>query len=367
MKSHQNRSKIQIAWISNDPLSDERLSNDQSKILNPKLEKLAQHFEIQFLKMKETSEQDLIQRFVNREIGLAFLPFNTYQNWQLIEKFLSLHFGSGPIIAGYFCEPMDGFKISMPSQRYRNIIFDFASLNADELIILTNCLLHSENRSGLKPLLNPKSFIYTENWHPAVGSGTQRGTSINSLLGLEEISKTSWKNRSSSIQILLEALLSLVYEKNLGSKKENPNAYFQVAADDHFLIFRLIYCPNPPLSAQETVQKFWPQISDQSQASQKLLKFSDFIRVHPFSSIPEVEIVVGLCQSAPAETSAQRIHTLWVEPLETRLLMEAPSEGVGVESPNLRLLPTPFAERFSLIWNPICSPFSVGGISIFRL
>ena len=121
-----------------------------------------------------------------------------------------------------FCEPRPFFDPPQPTGHLRQIILDFAHLNPHELLILVRSLVDENSRSGLKPLLEPNTTIYCESWYGGQGQGNR----IDHVLGLYEVSRSTWLKRSSAIRIVLSALWSLVYEESTPnparSKRQKP-------------------------------------------------------------------------------------------------------------------------------------------------
>ncbi len=331
--------KIPIAFI-----MDDKLSHDKVGVLTEKVKILRQSFPLQVIKPFETSENELIQRIENKEFQLILAPLHKYKEWSRLEGAFGINRTSGPTFAGYFCETVPFYQLPEPRGYQRRIIIDFAHLESEEILLLIRSLLIETARSGISSLLEPNSLIYCENWYGGQGQGSR----IDHVLGIPEIGQTSWIKRSSAIRILLSAFWSLIYEEGPGksegsfgvSPEKTPKAYFQVTADNQCLVLRLCYQALPHCTPKDAIQKFWPDSSNPTQASQLLLKFSDFARIHTFAESPDIEIVAGLFHSAPAEKHPDNARTLWIEPLSRKLLTEAPYEAPGPNAPSLRTLPT---------------------------
>jgi hypothetical protein len=246
----------------------------------------------------------------------------------------------------------------------RRIILDFTSLEANEIANLLGSLAIDSQRSGIRPLLAAQTPIYSDTWFGNQGQGAR----IDQVLSIAEIAKSNWSKRAPSIRILLSAFWSLIYEEGSGKSelvqanagKSSPKAYFQIAADSNALCLRLYYYTLPHLSPKDALQQFWPNSNTPSRASQLLLRYADFVRIHSISETADVEIVVGLLPSAPAEKSIDNFRTLWIEPLAAKLLNSPPYEAPDPKSSGIRPLP-PVASVASSI--PITSTEAQDGTS----
>ena len=106
------------------------------------------------------------------------------------------------------------------------------------------------------------------------------------------------------------------------------------------MAFRLFFEYKPHLTPGEAIQKFWPDKTASTKAAQLLLKYSDMVRVHTITETSHLEVVIVLFKSAPSEEHPDESHTLWVDPISQRLILEQPYEAPGPQSPHLRSLPT---------------------------
>jgi hypothetical protein len=250
---------------------------------------------------------------------------------------------SGPTFAGYFCEPIPFFQVIDLTSRSRKIILDFHYLSPAELTLLMRSLILDTQRAGLRPLVDAQTPLYCESWYGNQGQGTR----IDHVLALPEIAKSEWIKRAPEIRILLSALWGMIYEEGPGKSEtaasaiqRTPKAYFQIAASGQCLVFRLYYYTVPQCLPKDAVKLFSPDKSAPSKASQLLLRYSDFVRVHTIQETSDIEIVVGLFPSAPSEKAHDFVHTLWIEPLSARLISEPPYEAPSPANPHLRALPT---------------------------
>jgi hypothetical protein len=324
-------------------LIDDRVSHERVAILTRTLQSLKKQFNIEILQGNETTEDQLIQKIEKQRTQLVFLPLHRYQNWIRVEGYFGINRTSGPTVAGYFCEPILFHQFSDPTGQTRRIILDFSILSVPELTVLIRSLLIDTQRSGLKPLLNPNSLLYCESWYSSQGHGTR----TDHILNLPEIAKTEWIKRSNSIRILLSALWSLVYEEGpgkvaipQGSAARTAKAYFQIGADETCLALRLYYYVLPHCSPTEAVKRFWPDRASPISTSQLLLKYSDFLRIHTIHETSDLEVVIGLFNSAPSEKGFETAHSIWIEPLSAKLIVETPYEAPGPNQPQLRALPS---------------------------
>ncbi len=323
-------------------ITDERLSNEKAAILIRCLSRVRQNFTIETIQGHEITEEQLVQKLKQAKVQLILLPLHRYQTWNRIDGLLGTRRTSGPTVAGYFCEAVPFFALTDPTNQQRKIIFDFLNLTAEEILILVRSLLQESERSGIKPLLPPNTPIYCENWYGCQGQGNR----TDYVLNIPEIIKSDWIKRSSSIRIILSALWGLVYEEGPGkvgygqtSGSTITKAYLQLAASKQCLIFKLFYYTIPHQTPRDAIKQFWPDKTKPARPGQLLLKYADFLRVHTIHETSDIEIVVGLFPSAPAEVAPDQIHTLWIEPLSARLVSEPPYEAPGPHAPHLRALP----------------------------
>jgi hypothetical protein len=280
----------------------------------------------------------MLKRMEETSYDLLLLPWYRYLSWTRVEALWGLTRTSGPTTAGYFCEQLLPYEIEGQAGTSRAIFLDMANLQTSEIQTLLKSLHKDLHRSGLKPLIDLDAKIYVENWYGSQGLGTR----IDSVLSLPEFRDPNWAKRSNSMRICLSALWSLVYEEGPGKSElgnaSAPKAYFQVASDREVAAFRLCYSL-PGSSSKEAVTTFWPNPKMPAAASQLLLKYADFVRVHTIVGTNDVEIVVGFFPSAPAEQAHNQVHTLWIEPIAANLFTEPLYETPSPVSPRLRPLP----------------------------
>jgi hypothetical protein len=308
---------------------DERLSRDRRGTLSRVINAL-RHWATVELIAGEIEEPDLIKKLEAEKYSLVLAPWYRYLNWSRVEAHFGLTRSSGPTFAGYFCEPLKPSEIGPQADHLRAILLDFAGLAAHEAALLVRSLIVDRDRSGLRPMLDPTTPVYTENWHGSQGLGMR----IDNVMGLPEIARHEWNSRGPAARILLSALWSLVYEEGPGknelrqasvSDEKTPRACFQVAASAVTLSMRLCYAM-PGWSAKDALAAFWPDTDNPTGAAQLLLKYSDALRVHTLSGTNDVEVVASLFRARPAEKVHSTLHTLWVEPLQPQLVSEIPFE-----------------------------------------
>lgn len=320
-------------------VTDERLSRDKAGVLTRTVSQLKQNFSVQTLHGHETSENAILEKIAKEHFDLVLAPFHKYQTWNRIEGHLGLNRTSGPTFAGYFCEPQPLAKLPEPTGKMRRIILDFLDLTPAEIQVLIRSLIVDQHRSGLKPLLKQNTTIFCESWYGNQGQGTR----IDQILNLPDLANGNWNKRFSSIRFILSAFWSLVYEEGPGKSEvaqnpSNPKAYFQIGMDANVVCMRLYFYMLPHWSPKDAIQEFWPDRSKPTKAAQVLLRFADFLRVHTVSETADIEIVAGLFHSSPAEKSPDHLHSLWVEPLAAKLIIEPPFETPGPKSPQLKAL-----------------------------
>jgi hypothetical protein len=322
---------------------DDRVSREKIAILTRAVNTLRQTFMVELIKGNETTEELLLQRIQSESFDLVLAPLHRYQTWNRIEAFFGANRTGGATFAGYFCEPLTTDQLPDPSGQARRIVLDFVNLTPSELLILIRGLIGEQTRSGLKPLVEVNTSIHCESWYGSQGQGSR----TDHVLALPEISGTPWTKRSASIRILLSSLWGLVYEEGSGKVEvpqsrgtKTPKAYFQVAADTQSLFLRLIFQNASHFTSKEALRQFWPDKASPTKAAQLLGKYSDMIRVITIPESAQVEVVVGLFNSAPSEKAPEQAHTIWIEPLAAKHMTELPFEAPSPQSPHLKALPT---------------------------
>jgi flagellar capping protein FliD len=219
--------------------------------------------------------------------------------------------------------------------------------------------LSDTQRSGLTPLLESRTAIYTDNWFSAVGHGDR----VERLFALPELERNTWKKRTNAIRIALGAFWSLVYEEGHAKSEamhrqnlQHPKASFQLGSDLSVLAFRLCY-PLSGKGAKDVLSYFWPSSAQPTHPVQLLHRYCDFVRVHLISETNDIEIVAGFFPSAPAEKAFGQLHTLWIEPISARTVSEIPYELPSPQNPLLTSFPLTGAESIGA--PPVSTPSTV--------
>ncbi len=322
---------------------DNRISREKAGILSRSIAPLRQHFSLEVIQDNDTNEEKLHQKLQENVPHLVLAPHYRYTEWHRIEGLLGGSRNAGPTFAGYSCEALPFFSppVAHPT---RGIHLDFHGLHPKEIFLLVHALAHERMRTGLKPLLSPRTPLYCENWYDAQG---HQGNRIDTVLRLSEI-EGHWKKHGSSIRILLSALWSLFYEEGPGKAhlSQTPKAYFQIGADAQCLGMRLYYRTATHFSVKDALKQFQPDSSVPStRAAQLLLKYSDFLRVQVISENSEIEVVAGLFQTSPAETFADQKHSVWIDQISVKLVDESPFAAPSPQDPDLRPLVTSFTQE----------------------
>jgi hypothetical protein len=327
---------------------DERLTRDRRGGLSRVVNSLRQFANVQII-AGETDEEKLLARIQKERFDLVLAPWYNYLKWSKLEAHYGLTRSSGPTVAGYFCEPIDPHELGEITSNLRAMLFDFSETHPHEAGILVKALVDESKRSGIRPLLDPTSMVYCETWYQGQGMGGR----TDAVLGLPELALGGWVPRAAAIRVVLGALWSLVYEEGTGKSelsqalsggKQTARAYMQVGCDNKALVFRLCYSL-PSSSAKNALASFWPDSSRPTVASQLLLKFADFIRVHTVADGQEIELTTGFFQSAASEKAHRRLHSFWIEPISASLISEIPFEIPGPDSHLLKELPVVFGLR----------------------
>jgi hypothetical protein len=329
-------------------VTDDRLSKEKTHVLNRTIYELKQEFEVELIRgdthPKEAQILEKIKKSDTDGNGfhLILAPLRHYFEWQRIENYWGPMRTSGPTFAGYFSEAVSISQLPESLNQERKIILDLCNTSIHEQLVLLRALISDKLRTGILPLLPPKTPIYFENWYTDQGLGNR----FDQILNLPEIAKTDWLKRASTLQILLSALWGIVYGGKLGkndlkptSEKAAPKANLQIGVDASCLVFRLCFTTVPRLLTHTMIQLFSHHAEAPSQPRQLLLQYGDFLRVHTLGETSEIELVVGLFPSAPSEKAHHQLHTLWLEPISANLVSELPNQVPSPEAPHLRILP----------------------------
>jgi hypothetical protein len=329
---------------------DERLTRERRGALSRVVTSMRQYATVQVL-AGEVDEEQLIWKLQKERFDLVLAPWYRYLDWTKVEAHFGLTRASGPTFAGYASDPIDPSGLGPTPSHLRTMIFDFAETHPHEAALLVRSLLEEGKRTGIRPLLDPTSTIYCENWYQAQGLGSRTDV----VLALPELAQAGWLARAPSIRLVLSALWGLVYEEGSGKSELNvalnqalaqstgnrtPRAYFQVGCDFKTLAFRLCYSM-PGSTAKNALANFWPDPLRPTAASQLLLKYADFLRVHTIADGQEIELTTGLFQSGASQKAHRRLHSFWVEPVLPALVAEIPFEAPGPDSRHLKALPSP--------------------------
>jgi hypothetical protein len=304
---------------------DGRLSRERYQILNRVVAGLKRTMQVDVLS-SDLSEEEVLKQLQTRPYQLVLAPWYRYTVWSKIEAFFGLTRTQGPTFAGYISEPIQPYELGENHDALRCILLDFAQMSLSETLTLIQTLANENHRSGIGPLLEGKALLYSDTWN----SGQSMGPKLDAILSIPEISQqeNGWRKRLNAIRICFCALWSLIYEEGPGksdlssvSALRAPRAIFHVGADSRGFYLKILYTfasTNP----RAILQQFWPDPKRPSDPAQLLLRHSDFVRVHACPENSDIEITVGLLPSAASESTPNGVHTLWIEPLNLRLLAE---------------------------------------------
>jgi hypothetical protein len=176
------------------------------------------------------------------------------------------------------------------------------------------------------PWLEPSSEIRSDLWY----DGQTLGARMDAIMELAPLSARGWNTRANSIRILASALWGLVFKENCGlppmrkpTNRNNPRGGLQIGISNQCLVFRLCYSA-PMSTPKDTIDYFWPRANEPSSAAQLLTRYADVLRVHRILGTKEIEVTAVLFRSAGAEKAPQFLQTYWIEPLQGKVIVEAP-------------------------------------------
>jgi hypothetical protein len=319
---------------------DERISREKAQILMRTVNALRQHVTLIPLR-SDLTEAAVLEQLESQQIQLVLVPWYRYLAWTRVEAFYGLTRTSGPTFAGYFADQVAPGELPLPSEHLRAILLDLVHLSTHDSLTLLLSLIQPEKRSGIRPLIDRGTTVFTESW-----AGAQPlGSKLDGILSLPEIAGSDWVKRSTAIRGAVSALWSLVYEEGPGKGEfaqtigaKSPKGYFQMAADPRSLMFRLCYSMSG-WAPKDVMAQFWPDGKRPFAASQLLLRFCDFVRVHIIAESPDLEVIAGFYPSAPSEKLPSSARSLWIEPLAPQLIEEVPFAAPGPANPLLKPFP----------------------------
>lgn len=279
-----------------------------------------------------TTESQLVEHLQSHSYQLVLLPWHRYLEWTLVEGHFGLSRNAGPTCAGYFAAPVDANELGPINDYQRLILLDFVHTQLSERWRLVRSLLNEEMRSGVQPLVQPNSPIYTQGW---MGNEAP-GATIDAVLSLNILQHSPWRERTRPIQLMTLGLWNLAFEQGralnrsgwLGVLHANRvRAHFEITADNELLLLRLCYKQSPN-SPRSVLNDFWPDASRPEDFRQLFVQTADFVRIHPLMERDEIEVVVGLTKSSPARHRPMELRTTWIEPLSPRIVTELPADGL---------------------------------------
>lgn len=310
-------------------VTDPSLSREKTQIALRAINALRNYAEVRYYPGNVT-EEELVSRVSKESLDLLLVPWHTYLHYQKLEAHFGLTRTHGPTLVGYFAEDVSPYELQEEDHHFRAILVDLNRLATTECATLLKSLLRDSTRWGLRPFLQPATPVHYETWAAQVGLGFR----IDTVLALNEIASSNWVKRANSLRVLVSAMWSLIFDNGPGKAdrgksgaERTARGYFEVGADVHCLGLRLCYT-EPGWKAKDVLHQFWPGALTPSTAGQILLQYADVLRVHVDPENSEIEVVVLLYPSAPAERATDLLRTLWIEPLShlTRLerFVEAP-------------------------------------------
>ena len=321
-------------------VTDDRLPTEKRKLLGRIIDSLRVDSHLDVIP-GDIDEDSMLIRLERTQFDLVLIPWYRYLSWGKVEAFFGLTRSSGPTVVGYFADQVLSYELTELDYHLRAILLDFTNLAASQSVALIHLLATDQTRTGIRPMLAPRTPLYHDSWY----NGQTLGPRLDSILSLSEMNEFDWRKRTNAVRICLSAMWSLIFEEGPGKGEllqaitgNKPKAYFQVGMDRNHLLFRLCYYMNN-WTPKNALRAFWPDPKRPTGAAQLLLKYADFVRIHTISEQTEVELVVGLYSTAPSERAPSQIHTLWVEPVAAVLMNEIPFDAAELDINTFRSLP----------------------------
>lgn len=276
--------------------------------------------------------------------GLVMLPWASKSSYpQTVAASLGQH-GAGAALAFYTLEGLPWSKVVTHLDRDRKpqlAFLDLSRLSLTEAQTLVRTWATPPRRSGLRGLLQPSTPAYVELWQYA----SQAAGRAEVVTGLPEVQQNPWKKRHGSIRVLLSALHALVFEEGSGqldAPGKPVKGYFQIGADEHGLVLRLIFRSSLRNPA-EALTTFLPSERPASHPVALLYRFADYLRVQALGETADLEVTAALLPTAPSESSLQEMRSAFLSKITTQLVGEPPFETPESSQGLLKALPASVA------------------------
>ncbi len=344
-------------------IMDPRLPREKAGLLTRSINLMRSFAQVEVFR-GDIEEKAFLKHLEKHSFQLILAPWYMYKQWNRVEAQLGRLRTSGSTFAGYFCEPLTPDELGEFPEMLRAILVDFAHLNTGETNRLIRSLLVDKSRTGILPLVSANTKVYHDNWH----RGGSFGAWVDGVFSIPELTERDWVGRPNNIRTILCALWSLIYDDGTGKREissgahqKTPVAFTQIAADEMGLFFRLCYSV-PHWTPKKALETFLPDPSRPTAAAQLLLKYADFLRVQTISETSDVELVVGLFKSSPADEAPNSMHTVWIDTTTRDHVTEIPQEDPEAYGPQYRPLTKPLTtgqKRASVAYDPDPDPIGV--------
>jgi hypothetical protein len=312
-------------------VTDERLSRERSSMLFRVVAILSTFAKVEIIS-GALSEEEVLKQIEVKRCGLVLAPWYHYLQWTRIEAFYGLSRMSGPTFAGYHAEPLTPAEISEASLAIRGILVDLGpTASKTEIQRVVRALLVDKWRSGLRPLLDPQTPIYTDNWT----NGHTLGKVLDYCFAMPELQGTDWIRRGSSIRLAVMGLWNLVFPDGqaTGLPSSTVRAHFMAGVDRNALCFRLCYSI-PTCTPKTALNLFWPkgehEVSAQgfTAARELIARSCDMLRAHTIAGTQDIEVTIAFFTRTEAEPRlVGNIHHLWIEPISGDTVLEIPERA----------------------------------------
>jgi hypothetical protein len=327
-------------------IMDARLPREKAGLLTRSINLMRTFAQVEVFR-GDIDEKDFLKHLEKHSFQVILAPWYLYRNWTRVEAHLGRLRTSGSTFAGYFCEQVTPAELGEFPDLLRAILLDFAHLNSGEINRLIRALLVDTSRTGILPLVHPGTTVYHDKWH----RGGSFGAWVDGVFSIPELKDRDWMDRPNTIRTILCALWSLIYDEGTGKKElstgatqKTPIAFTQIAADEIGLFFRLCYAV-PLWTPKKALETFMPDPTRPTAAAQLLLKYGDFLRVQTISETSDVELVVGLFKSAPADEVPNGVHTIWIDTSTGDLVTEGPRDEPRIDDVQYRILAKPLTQE----------------------
>lgn len=296
-------------------LLDERLPHERARVLTLTINALRTVFQVQTVS-GGANEEVFLTQLAQKSYDIVLVPWYRYLAWHQVQAKI-LQSGAETSFCSYSAGSLFPYELGEFGGNSRFIHIDLCHLQQTEILQTLKLLAQNNSKSGLTPLLtNPRGY-YFESWTKADSLGQK----LDSISAIPDFKEEPWKSRLSAIQLSTQAVWNwMLMYKNTASTEWTASR-FELAIHEKVLCLRFCFSARG-LASKDGVRWFWPNSQVLGSPSEVLLKYCDFVRVHPLLDQEKIELTLCFFPSAPSIKASQEMHTLWVEPVHSSTITE---------------------------------------------